>query len=107
MNLLCVCSENRRRSATAEVVYSEYAGIEAIGAGTNKDAVNPISGDLIEWADLILAMETQHREKISQKFRSQLKGKRLAVLAIPDRYEYMQPELVRLLQAKLPKYINL
>jgi len=52
-------------SATAEVVFSEYGGVEAIGAGTNKDAVTPVSGDLIERADSILVMETKHRDKIS------------------------------------------
>ena len=103
---LFVCSENRLRSATAEVVFSEYEGVEAIGAGTNKDAVTPVSGDLIEWADVILVMETIHRDKISSKYRKLLKGKRLAVLGIPDDYKRMQPELIRLLEEKVSKYLG-
>jgi len=31
------------------------------------------------------------------------KGKRLVVLNIPDRYECMQPELVKVLKAKVAK----
>ncbi len=107
MNLLFVCSENRLRSPTAEAVFSEYAGISAIAAGTNKDAETTVSGDLIEWADAILVMEKSHRDKTTNRFREQLKGKKLAVLAIADNYEYMQPELVELLKSKVPRYISL
>ena len=103
--LLFVCSENKLRSATAEAVFSEYEGVEAIGAGTNKDAVTPVSGDLIEWADVILVMETMHRDKISAKYKNLLKGKHLVVLDIPDNYQRMQPELIHLLEARVSKYI--
>ncbi|MEM9273922.1 MAG: phosphotyrosine protein phosphatase [Cyanobacteria bacterium P01_F01_bin.143] len=107
MKLLFVCSENKLRSPTAEAVFSEYENVEAIGAGTNKDAFTPISGDLIEWADIILVMEQSHRTKIAKKFRRQLKDKKLAVLEIPDNYKYMQPELISLLKLKVPKYVCL
>ena len=102
MKLLFVCSENRLRSPTAEAVFSEYEGVEAISAGTNSDAFTPISGDLIEWADIIFVMEQSHRNKVAKKFRKQLKDKKLAVLEIPDNYQYMQPELISLLKKKVP-----
>ena len=107
VKLLFVCSENRLRSPTAEAVFSEYDGIEAIGAGTNKDANTPVSGDLVEWADQILVMEKSHRNKISKKYREQLRGKKLSVLDIPDIYDYMQPELVQLLKLKITKYVRI
>lgn len=105
-NLLFVCSENRLRSPTAEVVFSEYEGVEAIGAGTNNDAVTPVSGDLIEWADIILVMEAMHRDKISAKYKMLLKGKQMVVLDIPDNYKRMQPGLIRLLEKKVSKYVS-
>lgn len=107
MNLLFVCSENRLRSPTAEMVFSKYPGVNAIGAGTNLDAETPVTGDLIEWADMILVMEKSHRNKISKKFKELLKGKRLVCLDIPDNYERMQPELVKLLEAKVSRYVRL
>lgn len=55
--------------------------IHAISAGTNADAETPISGDLIEWADIIFVMEKMHKTKISKKFPSLLKDKRLICLA--------------------------
>lgn len=93
--LLFVCSENRLRSPTSEAVFSEYEGVEAIGAGTNSDAETPVSGDLIEWADIILVMEKSHRNKVAKKYKELLKDKRLVVLDIPDNYECMQPELIQ------------
>lgn len=105
--LLFVCSENRLRSPTAEAVFSEYDGVEAIGAGTNSDAETPVSGDLIEWADIILVMEKMHRNKISKKYKALLKDKRLIVLEIPDNYECMQPELIQLLKAKVSRVVRI
>lgn len=105
MNLLFVCSENRLRSPTGEEVFSQFTGVDAIGCGTNKDAETTISGDLIDWADIIFAMEKTHRNKISTKFREQLRDKKLVCLGIPDNYERMDPVLVRILTTRVLKHI--
>lgn len=107
MNLLFVCSENRLRSPTGEEVFSECTGVNAIGAGTNSDAETVVSGDLIEWADVILVMEKTHRNKVSKKFKALLKGKKLVCLDIPVNYERMQPELVRLLESRVARHVRL
>ncbi len=104
--ILLVCSENRPRSPTAEAVFSEYEGVEAIGAGTNADAATPVTAALIDWADVILVMEKSHRNKISKRFHEQLKNKEVGVLEIPDIYDYMEPVLVQLLENKVPRYVR-
>ena len=81
--------------------------MEAIGAGTNSDAATPVSGDLVEWADVILVMEKSHKNKITKKYKELLKGKRLVVLDIPDNYEYMQPELIQLLKTRVPRLVGI
>jgi predicted protein tyrosine phosphatase len=106
-NLLFVCSQNRLRSPTAEAVFSAFSGIDAIGAGTNADAATVVSGDLIDWADIVFVMENSHRNKISKKFREVLKGKRLIVLGIPDDYDYMDPSHVSLLKVRVGRFVNL
>jgi predicted protein tyrosine phosphatase len=50
-------------------------------------------------------MEKAHRAKLQKKFRSSLKGARVICLDIPDDYDFMDPELVRLLKAKVPRYL--
>lgn len=107
MNLLFVCSENRLRSPTAEEVFSEYENVNAIGCGTNADAETPLSGDLVEWADVVLVMEKSHKHKVANRYKELLTGKRLVCLDIPDNYDRMQPELVELLKIKVPKYVRL
>lgn len=107
MKILFICSENRLRSPTAAAVFSEYEGVEAISAGTNSDCECPVTGDLIEWADVILVMETSHRNKVSRKFGELLRDKKLAVLDIPDIYEFMDPMLVALLKARVPRYARI
>ena len=77
-----------------------------MSAGTNSDACTPLSGDLIEWADVVLVMEKFHKTVVSKKYKALLKGKRLVCLDVPDNYTYMQPELVTLLKSKVSRYIR-
>ncbi|MCR4296924.1 MAG: low molecular weight protein tyrosine phosphatase family protein [Elusimicrobia bacterium] len=105
--LLFICSQNRLRSPTAEAVFCKWPGVEAMSAGLNNDAAAPVSSDLIEWADILVVMEQAHKIKLSRKFRSSLKGKRVVVLGIPDEYEYMQPELVQRLKAAVPRRVGI
>ena len=107
MRILFVCSENKLRSPTAAAVFSQYDGIEAISAGTNKDCEQPVSGDLIEWADAILVMERSHKSKIQNKFRDLLKDKKIGVLDIPDHFEFMDPLLIKLLESRVPRYVRI
>ncbi|WP_431067486.1 low molecular weight protein tyrosine phosphatase family protein [Methylotuvimicrobium sp.] len=107
MKLLFVCSENRLRSPTGEEIFSRYDGVEAIGCGTNADAETPLSGDLIEWADVVFVMEKSHRNKVKKKYRDLLKNKRLISLDIPDSYERMDPNLIRLLESRVSKHVRI
>jgi len=102
---LFVCSQNRLRSPTAEHIFAEVPGIVTASAGTNNDAENPLTDELVNWADFIFVMERQHRGKLQQKHKAALKDKRLIVLGIPDDYAFMDPALVRLLRAKMLRWL--
>jgi predicted protein tyrosine phosphatase len=99
--LLFICSQNKLRSPTAEVIFSEYEDLEAESAGLNHDAEVPISIEAIKWADIIFVMEQVHRRKLSQKFQPFLKGKRVICLDIRDEYEYMDGDLIQVLKSKV------
>ena len=104
-NVLFICSQNRLRSPTGEQVFANWPGIETSSAGLNHDAENPVTPELVTWADIIFVMERAHRSKLSAKFKPQLNGKRVICLEIPDEYEYMEESLVRLLKAKVPRHL--
>jgi predicted protein tyrosine phosphatase len=104
-NLLFLCSRNKLRSPTAEAIFRGRPGIETDSAGLSPDAEVALSPEQIEWADLILVMEKVHRSRLNRKFGKHLAGKRVVVLEIPDRYDFMDPELVRLLEARCAPYL--
>ena len=99
--VLFVCSQNRLRSPTAEQVFSSRVGFEVASAGTDPAADTPVSPELIKWADMIFVMERAHRNRLMKRFRPHLKAKRIVCLDIPDEFEYMDPALVKLLEAKV------
>ena len=102
--VLFVCSQNKLRSPTAEQVFSTWPGLEVDSAGTNHDAENPLTGELVEWAQLIFVMEKAHRAKLSKRFKRHLKA-RVICLNIPDDYAFMDPALVALLNAKVAPHL--
>jgi len=105
-HVLFLCSQNRLRSPTAEQVFAAYPGIETASAGLNHDAENPLTAELVEWADVIFVMERAHRTKLSRQFGSHLRKARVICLDIPDRYRFMDPELIRLLESKVARFLR-
>ena len=104
-HVLFICSKNRWRSPTAEQVFSSWAGIEVLSAGLTHNAVNPVTPELLEWADLIFVMEQSHRNKLSKQFRSHLKSKQIVCLDIPDNYQHMDPNLIELIKARVTRFL--
>ncbi len=105
MKVLFVCSQNRLRSPTAEQVFSTWPGIDVSSAGLNHDAENPVTPELVEWADIIFVMEKAHRNKLVKQFKHSLKNARIICLHILDEFEYMAPPLVSILNAKVSKFL--
>jgi predicted protein tyrosine phosphatase len=105
MRVLFICSQNRLRSPTAQQVFSSWKGIEVASAGLADEAENPVTPELLVWAELIFVMEKVHRTKLAKKFGAHLSDKRIVCLDIPDEYDYMDPALVALLKTKVPRHL--
>lgn len=104
-NVLFICSQNRLRSPTAEQIFANQPGLEVSSAGLNNDAENPVTPELLQWADVIFVMERVHRKKLSSRFKAHIGGKRIVCLDIPDDYEFMDPTLIRLLDTRVRKFL--
>ena len=104
--ILFVCEANRLRSPTAEAVFRDYPGVEARSAGVGKEATVPVSAELLEWADVTFVMEKRHRNIIHSKFKGIYQRKRIICLYIPDEYEFMDPELIQILEQKVTPFLK-
>jgi predicted protein tyrosine phosphatase len=103
--ILFICSQNRLRSPTAEQVFSACPGLECSSAGLNNDAENPVTPELLEWAEIIFVMEKAHRSKLSTRYRNHLRNAKVVCLDIPDNYAFMDPALVELLKTKVGRFL--
>ncbi|HXF41737.1 MAG TPA: phosphotyrosine protein phosphatase [Blastocatellia bacterium] len=106
LKVLFVCEANRLRSPTAETIFSGYPGVEAKSAGLAKQATVPVSAELLDWADLIFVMEKRHRNIIHSRFKEIYLRKRIICLYIPDEFEFMDPELISVLEEKVTPYLD-
>lgn len=103
--VLFVCSQNRLRSPTAEQVFASWPGLEVSSAGLNHDAEEPLTAEMVREADLIFVMETSHKLRLSRRFKADLGRARVVCLGIPDDYEFMDPVLITLLKARVPRHL--
>jgi predicted protein tyrosine phosphatase len=104
--ILFICDLNRMRSPTAEEIFGKYPQWEVKSAGLSREATVPLTRELLSWADLVFVMEKRHRNVIRKRFGEIYRAKRIVCLYIPDEYEYMDAELVRLLNARLAPYLR-
>lgn len=102
-NILFVCGKARKRSPTAAAVAAEHLGLQTDFAGLSADADERVTPEHLAWADTIAVMEKAQLLRLKRQMAPSLKGKRLVSLDIPDSYEFMQPELVELVLARLAR----
>lgn len=99
--VLFVCSRNRRRSLTAEKIFSTVPGWETRSAGTEDSARIKVTAGHLGWADVIVVMEKRHKERLRQKWPEEFAGRACVCLFIPDDYEFMDEGLVRELKTRM------
>lgn len=105
MNLLFICSQNKRRSLTAEKIFNGYNGHKAYSAGTESNSRIKVTSGLLGWADIIFCMEKKHMRRIKEKYPDIAGNKKLVCLNISDDYEFMDRELQELLKCSIYEYI--
>jgi predicted protein tyrosine phosphatase len=105
--LLFVCSFNRDRSQTAELLYRYQPGFEVKSAGTSEFAITPLSEPLIDWADIIVAMEREHESFIRLRYPDSISEKQIFCLEIPDTYRFMNDTLVNLIKERMKQFLTI
>jgi len=108
---LFVCSAGLLRSPTAAQIASKYR-YNTRSCGTSEYALIPLSVNLLEWAHKIIFMGQDNfdeaiatfsrldAENNSPYYENMIRDKS-SIWAIPDKYEYMNPDLVAIIEDKL------
>jgi predicted protein tyrosine phosphatase len=118
VNIIFVCSKNLSRSPTGEMIYKDHSDLNVKSAGTEpstgkeqtegseQSTATELTAENIIWADLIFAMEEKHKQTMIEKFPIEMEQKKIIVLDIPDKYRYMDDELIQEIKIKVNKYID-
>jgi predicted protein tyrosine phosphatase len=105
--VLFICQRNRVRSATAERLFCKRIDLDVRSAGTSSDALVRVNARMLEWADVVITMDESQRAALEQMFPCHAALARLVCLQIPDDFTFLQPELVRLLEARIAPLVPL
>ncbi|MEO8712986.1 MAG: hypothetical protein ABI405_12720 [Parafilimonas sp.] len=89
------------RSATAHKIFESDPRFEVDSAGTDRSANTVLEPVHLEWADAIIVMEKHHRNYIRQKYPDYYNKKKIVCLYIPDDFDFMQPELITILNKRV------
>ena len=106
MNILFVCSQNKRRSLTAEKILDGEGGHGVRSAGTENNSRVKVTPGLLGWADLIFCFEKKHRRRIEEKYPDIMSGKKIVTMNVPDDYEYMDEKLQEIVKSYFESYCS-
>ena len=102
--VLFVCTANHYRSVTGERIYKDRVDLEVQSAGTFPFAEQIVTKELIDWADIIFAMEHHHKDDMLGLVPEA--DNKIIVLEIPDIYQRMDPALIKLLKERVNPYLK-
>ena len=101
INVLFICGRNKRRSPTAERVFTHDARLQGRSAGLGDTSPRRLKEADLRWAHLVLVMERKYKGRIRATFRAVEPLPPIESLDIPDEYIFMQAELVALLKSSV------
>ncbi|HLP46290.1 MAG TPA: phosphotyrosine protein phosphatase [Candidatus Kapabacteria bacterium] len=106
LKILFICTYNKMRSKTAELLYKYDERFEVKSAGVDEFAEVRVNLELLSWADYIVTMEEFQRQWIQASFPGLSAYRKIHCLGIPDYYDFMDPELVFLIKEKFESLVN-
>jgi predicted protein tyrosine phosphatase len=105
-NVLVVCGRNKRRSRTAEYMFKNDMRFNIRSVGLSPKSERQLKEKDILWADLILVMERGQGARILATYR-ELEIPKIEVLHVEDEYEYLNPDLIELLEDRINSILKI
>ncbi len=90
---------------TAEKIFQGLDGYSVRSAGSETNSRVKVTPGMLGWADIIFCMEKKHVRRIRERYGDILAGKQVICLNISDDYEFMDEELINLLESCVYDYI--
>jgi len=94
INVLFVCSMNQWRSPTAEKIYNRKPLLNTRSGGTSSKARHRVSHNDIKWADVVIVMESKHKQRLLAEHPEAMRYREIHVLEIENNYRFMDQELI-------------
>jgi predicted protein tyrosine phosphatase len=104
--VLFVCEGNLHRSPTAQRLYAATPGLRTRSAGLSDLARVQVTDELLAWADVVFVMERRLRRLLRRRFPVTLADREVVSLDVRDDFQFMQPELLAVLAARLAPYLG-
>ncbi|MGV3756136.1 MAG: protein-tyrosine-phosphatase [Verrucomicrobiota bacterium] len=79
--------------------------MEVRSAGVSEKSRHQVTAKDLVWADVVLVMERKHKARIIETFAELDQLPRIESLEIPDDYEFMDAELVELIQGGVETFL--
>lgn len=98
LKVLTVCSAGLLRSPSVATYLTISKGYNCRAVGVHDYALIQIDDVLLEWADVVVFMQEEHKNAVQRKrkLNAKLKEKKCIVLDIPDNFEYCNEELMKI-----------
>ncbi len=103
-NILVVCGKNKKRSRTAEFIYKNDDRINIRSAGLSPRSERKLTENDLLWANKVLVMEKDQKNKINEIY-AHLSLPEIVNLDIPDDYEFLDEELIEILQDRFASFV--
>jgi predicted protein tyrosine phosphatase len=103
---LFICYYNRKRSATAERVFSRDPSLEVLSAGTSEEAMVRVNQRMLEWADIVFVMDGEQVRALGNMFPTYPRLDQVVCLDIDDCYDFLDEELVAALEARTKPHFD-
>src|SRR4051794_2615702 len=103
---LFICHYNRKRSATAERLFGKDPSLDVLSAGTSDEAMVQVNQRMLEWADLVFVMDGEQVEALGAMFPDHPALPQVICLDIQDKYHFLDPELVAILQERTKPHFD-
>jgi predicted protein tyrosine phosphatase len=104
--VLFICRLNRHRSATAERIFCKRKDLDVRSAGTEEDALVRVNERMLDWAEVIFAMDPLQIEALRRMFPAHPALDRVVCLEIDDVYTFLEPRLVQMLEQRVEKHLR-